>query len=198
MPPPLFRRWGCHFRCYIVSRVGTAKNDVQGMETRKLVRTIAIVIILASNIGCDQVSKSLVRERLDKRERVELAGDYFILTRVENTGAFLSMGNSLPVPLRITLLSVLPALIMIYGLYFLFTKRSLSWISILGLCFIIGGGIGNLYDRIVYGSVTDFLHMDFVIFRTGIFNMADVSIMIGTALILFHALLKQRFEGLKW
>jgi signal peptidase II len=168
------------------------------METRKLIRTIAIVIILASNIGCDQVSKSIVRERLDKRERIELAGDYFILTRVENTGAFLSMGNSLPTPLRITLLSVFPALIMIYGLYFLFTKRSLSWITILGLCFIIGGGIGNLYDRIVYGSVTDFLHMDFVIFRTGIFNMADVSIMIGTFLILLHALLKQRFEGLKW
>jgi signal peptidase II len=156
------------------------------------------VIILASNIGCDQVSKSIVRERLDKRERVELAGDYFILTRVENTGAFLSMGNSLPAPLRITLLSVFPALIMVYGLYFLFTKRSLSWITILGLCFIIGGGIGNLYDRIVYGSVTDFLHMDFVIFRTGIFNMADVSIMTGTLLILLHALLKQRFEGLKW
>jgi signal peptidase II len=168
------------------------------METRKLIRTIAIVIILASNIGCDQVSKSLVRERLDKRERVELAGDYFILTRVENTGAFLSMGNSLPAPLRITLLSVFPALIMVYGLYFLFTKRSLSWITILGLCFIIGGGIGNLYDRIVYGSVTDFLHMDFVVFRTGIFNMADVSIMIGTFLILLHSLLKHRFEGLRW
>lgn len=168
------------------------------METRKLIRAIGIVIILASNIGCDQVSKSLVRERLDKHERVKLAGDYFIMTRVENTGAFLSMGNSLPASLRILLLSVLPALIMAYGLYFLFTQRSLSWIMILGICFVIGGGIGNLYDRVVYGSVTDFLHMDFVIFRTGIFNMADVSIMIGTFLILIYSLMKQRFAAVRW
>jgi len=165
------------------------------MEIRKWIRTISILIILATNIGCDQVSKSIVRKQLDKSERVELAGDYFILTRVENTGAFLSMGNSLPAPLRVALLSVFPALIMGYGLYYLFSRRSLPTITILGLCFIIGGGIGNLYDRIVYGSVTDFLHMDFVIFRTGIFNMADVSIMVGTFVILIHSLLKQQFSN---
>ena len=165
------------------------------MEIRKWIRTISILIILATNIGCDQVSKSIVRKQLDKSERVELAGDYFILTRVENTGAFLSMGNSLPAPLRVALLSVFPALIMGYGLYYLFSRRSLPRITILGLCFIIGGGIGNLYDRIVYGSVTDFLHMDFVIFRTGIFNMADVSIMVGTFVILIHSLLKQQFSN---
>jgi signal peptidase II len=168
------------------------------MEMRKWIQNIGILIILVTNIGCDQVSKSIVRERLDARQRVELAGDYFILTRVENTGAFLSLGNSLPAPLRIVLLSVFPALIMGYGLYYLFSRRSLSRVMILGLCFIIGGGIGNLYDRIVYGSVTDFLHMDFVIFRTGIFNMADVSIMVGTFLILIHSLLKQQFSGVKW
>ncbi len=54
--------------------------------------------------------------------------------------------------------------------------------------FIIGGGIGNLYDRILYGSVTDFLHMDFQLFRTGIFNMADVSIMIGVFWLMFTQL----------
>lgn len=154
--------------------------------------------MLASNIGCDQVSKAMVREHLDKRERVKLAGDYFIMTRVENTGAFLSMGNSLSAPLRVILLSVVPALIMAYGLFFLFTKQALPWSTLLGLCFILGGGIGNLYDRVVYGSVTDFLHMDFVIFRTGIFNMADVSIMTGTCLILLRALLKQSFAGVRW
>jgi len=168
------------------------------MEMKKWIRTIGIMVILATNIGCDQVSKSIVRERLDPRDRVELAGDYFILKRVENTGAFLSLGNSLPPALRIILLSVFPALIMAYGLYYLFTRRSLSWVMIIGLCFIIGGGIGNLFDRIVYGSVTDFLHMDFVIFRTGIFNMADVSIMTGTFLILIYSLLKQQFENVKW
>lgn len=166
------------------------------MKTGKLIRTIAIVVVLASNIGCDQVSKSIVRQKLRHHEQVELAGSYFILTKVENTGAFLSWGHTLSKPLRIILLLVLPALVMGYGLYFLFTKQSLPWITLVGLCFIIGGGIGNLYDRIVYGSVTDFLHIDFIIFRTGIFNMADVSIMTGTLLILLHSFFKQRFSAL--
>ena len=55
----------------------------------------------------------------------------------------------------------------------------------IGLSFIIGGGIGNIYDRIVHGSVTDFLHIDLGLFRTGIFNMADVSIMVGMGIVLF-------------
>ena len=45
---------------------------------------------------------------------------------------------------------------------------------------IIGGGAGNIYDRIVYGSVTDFLYIHYGLFKTGIFNAADVSIMFGT------------------
>ena len=50
---------------------------------------------------------------------------------------------------------------------------------LIGLCFVIGGGVGNLFDRMVYGSVTDFLYLKFGVFQTGIFNMADVSIMTG-------------------
>ncbi len=64
-----------------------------------------------------------------------------------------------------------------------FTKVNANWCM-----FLIGGGIGNIYDRIVYGSVTDFLHMDFVLFRTGIFNLADVSIMVGIGLLLLQNL----------
>jgi signal peptidase II len=170
---------------------------MDAMKTEKLLRTVGIVIILATNIGCDQVSKSIARQRLDHHKRVEVVGNYLILTRTENKGAFLSMGDSLPEPVRIILLSVLPAAIMGYGLYFLFTRKSLPWTTVLALGFIIGGGIGNLYDRVVHGSVTDFLHMDFVIFRTGIFNLADVSIMAGTFLIIIHAFLKERFAVIK-
>jgi len=51
----------------------------------------------------------------------------------------------------------------------------------------VGGGIGNMFDRYLYGSVTDFLHIDLGWLRTGVFNMADVSVMVGTALILLHS-----------
>ena len=55
---------------------------------------------------------------------------------------------------------------------------------------IIGGGIGNLYDRVVFGRVTDFLHMNFHFFQTGVFNMADVSIMTGTFIMLLGIFFK--------
>ncbi|CAD5293424.1 Lipoprotein signal peptidase (fragment) [Imperialibacter sp. EC-SDR9] len=63
--------------------------------------------------------------------------------------------------------------------------------TVLGICFMVGGGVGNIYDRLIYGSVTDFLHIDFVLFQTGIFNMADVSIMTGMFVILFDSYLKR-------
>ncbi|MFN7601698.1 MAG: signal peptidase II [Bacteroidota bacterium] len=64
------------------------------------------------------------------------------------------------------------------------TKKNLPNLTIIGICFVVGGGIGNIYDRLIYGSVTDFLHIDFVIFQTGVFNMADVSIMTGTFIVI--------------
>ena len=64
-----------------------------------------------------------------------------------------------------------------------------------GIIFCIGGGLGNLYDRIVHGSVTDFLHIKFGSLQTGIFNAADVSIMVGFGLILLDAFLKRKEEN---
>ena len=57
---------------------------------------------------------------------------------------------------------------------------------LVGMCFAIGGGIGNLFDRIHYGSVTDFLHIKWGMFQTGIFNLADVSIITGMIIILIQ------------
>jgi signal peptidase II len=61
-------------------------------------------------------------------------------------------------------------------------------VLLIGWCFVIGGGTGNLYDRIIHGSVTDFLHLDLRLFQTGIFNMADVSIMTGMFIIILGQL----------
>ena len=64
--------------------------------------------------------------------------------------------------------------------------------SRLGLACVLGGGIGNLYDRVLYGSVTDFLHIDFGLFQTGIVNLADVSIMVGAGLLAMEMFLKRK------
>ncbi|MGV3547944.1 MAG: signal peptidase II [Pedobacter sp.] len=145
-----------------------------------------LLIIVALNLGCDQFSKVIARKNIEPYEQITIIKDRFILTKVENTGAFLSAGSNLPDFVRIAVLTVLPILVLGYGLWFLYSNKHLPRLMQIGICFLVGGGIGNIYDRIVYGSVTDFLFMDFVLFRTGIFNLADVSIMIGIGLLLLQ------------
>ena len=78
------------------------------------------------------------------------------MTKVENTGAFLSSGANLPDVMKIILLQILPIIFLIYLFWMIIVKSELGEFTIVGLAFAIGGGIGNIYDRILYGSVTDF------------------------------------------
>lgn len=148
-------------------------------------RAVLVFTLIILNIGCDQVSKKMVRDQVEPRTTTEIIGEKFILTNVENTGAFLGMGSDLNPTIKTILLLILPVIILILVLHYLLTKKDLDNLTIIGLSFIIGGGIGNLYDRILYGQVTDFFHIDLGgVFRTGVFNMADVSVMVGMGLIL--------------
>lgn len=158
------------------------------MKHQKKIRLFLILFIVALNTGCDQVSKIIVREKVDYHEQISIIKNHFILTKVENTGAFLSAGNDLPYAIRFILLSILPVIVLGFGLYYLIVKINLPKAMQIGLCFLIGGGIGNIIDRLLYGSVTDFLHIDFGLFRTGIFNLADVSIMIGIGILIVNSI----------
>lgn len=162
------------------------------MKKKTSIKFAFLLIVVALNLGCDQFSKVIARKNIEPYEQITIIKDRFILTKVENTGAFLSAGSNLPDFIRIILLTVLPILVLGYGLWFLYSNKYLPHLMQIGICFLIGGGIGNIYDRIVYGSVTDFLFMDFVLFRTGIFNMADVSIMIGIGLLLLQNLMTSK------
>ena len=158
------------------------------MFENKSFRNIIILLIVIANIGCDQISKKIVRESVSPGDRIELINQNFLLMNVENNGAFLSVfSNASPLVKKITLLG-LPTIMLIAVLFYLFLESKLPKVALIGWSFVIGGGIGNMYDRIKFGSVTDFLFIDLGgIFRTGVFNMADVSIMVGMGfLILFY------------
>ncbi len=160
------------------------------MKLKKHIRNLFISAIILCNVGCDQVSKSIVRKEMSEGESFSFINQHFTIYKVENTGAFLSLGNSLPFIVKFILLSLLPILVILGGTYVLMAKTNLPKRTLLGFCFVIGGGIGNLCDRVIYGSVTDFMHVNFGLFQTGIFNMADVSIMIGLGVILLDLYLK--------
>jgi signal peptidase II len=162
------------------------------MKVNRFARTALILLVLGLNIGCDQVSKSIVRHKMNYYDQIGFLHNHITLSKVENTGAFLSLGDSLSGSFKIILLNILPLLAIAFGLVYILTKTNLNRVTLLGIILIIGGGFGNIYDRIVHGSVTDVMHINFVIFQTGVFNVADMSIMAGMFIILIHAYFKQK------
>jgi signal peptidase II len=164
------------------------------MKVNKFFRAAIILFILALNIGCDQVSKSIARRDLPYNQVIGYIGNHFTLEKVENTGAFLSLGDSMGGVFKDILLIILPLMAIGFGLVYILIKTNINKYRLFALILIIGGGIGNLYDRMVHGSVTDFMHIDFIIFQTGVFNVADMSIMAGMFIIIFDSYFKRKVE----
>ena len=156
------------------------------------IRSLLILILVAFNVGLDQVSKEIVRETVVPGSRTELLGKQLQLMNVENSGAFLSMGSDSNPTVKLIFLLILPVIVLGVVLYYVLTNTTLDRLSIVGFSSIAGGGIANLYDRFLYGSVTDFLFMDFGgVFRTGIFNVADLSVTTGMILLLISSFLNR-------
>ena len=167
------------------------------MKVKKVFRTLFIIIILIANVGCDQISKNMVRQKIEYNQQINVINNYMILTKVENKGAFLGLGDSIPRPIYKILMIILPLIVIGYAIYYLLKRNNVSYLLIIGISFVIGGGLGNIYDRIFYGSVTDFLYFNFVLFHTGIVNMADISVTTGFFMILYELYFKQRKLELK-
>lgn len=159
----------------------------------KITRTIGIILIIAINIVIDQISKVWVRANFTYGEIKQLINDTFIMQYVENKGAFLGLGSDMNNTLRLLLLLVLPALVLGYLIYYLITNKDLDKLSIFAFSCIAGGGISNVFDRIVRGQVTDYfyIHVNDTI-RTGIFNVADMSVTFGMLILLYIVLFKKK------
>ncbi|HEX4051355.1 MAG TPA: signal peptidase II [Steroidobacteraceae bacterium] len=144
-----------------------------------------VLTILFGCVGCDQATKLMVREHLAVGTTIYMLGGTVRLEHAENVGAFLSLGESLPETLRVLLLTV-GGLILVIGVLFweLHGPRA-SLLQTSGAALISAGGLGNVLDRLSRaGQVTDFLNIGVGPVRTGIFNIADMALMLGLALLL--------------
>lgn len=149
-----------------------------------MLKRISIVVFVVLNIGCDQLSKDLVRRHVQPMDYIQVVNDNLILTNVENSGAMLGFGQGFPPAVKMIFLKGLPLIVLVILLARTLQKTNLNRWMVLAFAFVIGGGMGNLIDRIAYGSVTDFFQIKLGFFKTGIFNMADVSVTIGVILLL--------------
>lgn len=137
-------------------------------------------------ISWDRASKELAKEHLKGKEAVSYFHDTFRLQYVENTGAALSMGDSLPKAASFWLLSILPlAFLLAMSGYVIKRSNKMGKAKLVSFALIIAGGLGNIYDRIVFDRhVTDFMNMGIGSLRTGIFNFADMFITAGAIVLL--------------
>ncbi|EPR71187.1 Lipoprotein signal peptidase [Winogradskyella psychrotolerans RS-3] len=158
-------------------------------------RTLFIIILIAFNIAIDQISKVIVRTTMIKggRGQINVIQDYFQLIWVENKGAFLGMGSDMNPTLRLIFLLILPTLVLAYVIYYIIKTKELDRMSLIAFCCIAGGGIANVFDRIVFGQVTDFFYINLGgVFKTGIFNVADMSVTIGMVILLFSGIFNSK------
>lgn len=156
------------------------------MKSFNLKRFLLIFIILFGAIAADQISKIIIRDKISYYTRTEVIGKIVILEKVENTGAFLGLGNELPRLYYKILMIYLPLIIIGFALFWLLKQKNLTRFTDVGVTFIMAGGIGNIIDRFLYGSVTDFLFFDFYIFHTGVVNLADIILTTGFFMLVYE------------
>ncbi len=142
--------------------------------------------VLLACVGCDHAVKQAAEQLLADSGRVVLLGGVVHLQLVANPGAFLSLGAELPESVRqLVLIGFVPLLLAGIG-WLVLRAPGASREQALAFGLIAGGGLANWLDRVRGdGSVTDFVSLGLGPLRTGIFNLADVAIVLGLGLFLY-------------
>ncbi len=154
------------------------------MLAHSAMRPLAIGAILLSCLGCDQATKRLAMERLKGQAAHSFCGDLLRLEYAENPGAFLGVGGQLGATARWVLLVGVNSLLTLGVVAALVLGRRMSLVRLAGCGLLAAGAVGNLIDRVRFdGLVIDFLNVGLGPLRTGIFNVADMAIMTGAALV---------------
>jgi len=146
------------------------------------------LLVLSGNLVIDRITKLLAISYLKGQDSIAFFYHSIVLSYAENTGAFLSAGTNWPVIVKYALLLVLPVLVCFIGLYycaFRLTDRK----QVVAYASIIGGGLGNLIDRLIHNfTVVDFLNFGIGSLRTGILNVADMSVTFGVIYLIITAM----------
>ena len=162
-----------------------------GMPLRR--KAALIAALSAGVVLLDLVTKAIVERAFLGRPTLRLLGDTVRVGFVLNTGVFLSLGHALGPQARFWLFVVGVAGVLAALLALTLRDARFRVPEVAAVAAIVGGGIGNLVDRIHLGAVRDFLNVGIGPLRTGIFNVADMAIRFGgIALILIPLVRKRR------
>lgn len=148
---------------------------------------LVLVVAVLGTIGCDRVAKHVATATLAGQPSRSYLADTIWLGYVENRGGFLSLGAGLPHGVRSIIFTGANGL-MLAAMVVLAMQNKWRGRRALGAALFVAGGASNWIDRVVQGSVVDFMNIGIGPVRTGIFNIADVAILAGAALVVFAEL----------
>ena len=151
-----------------------------------ILRTSVVLSLIAWCVGCDQGTKRLAVQNLKDHNPVHLLNGRVQFLYAENTGAWGSLGANWPAALKFGVFVLLPLCVL--GALVIYTLRDqalrpVHWVA---YSLIVGGGLGNIIDRIADGYVVDFMYVHVGRLGTNIFNVADVAVMAGLILLVLE------------
>jgi len=152
------------------------------MPRRPLLIALAVLLL-------DRITKRAIAQTIPLEDAINIIPGFFRLTHLENTGAAFSLFADSPSPFRTTLLIVFSVAALAVVSVLLWKDRSVFHSGTLALSLILGGALGNLWDRVSDGKVTDFLDFYIGVHHWPPFNVADSAIVVG-ALLLFLRMLR--------
>ena len=151
----------------------------------KLVVTAGLIIIL------DQIAKALILKGMPLYDSVPVIPGFFNITHVHNPGGAFGVFAGGSILLRKVLFLFISSLAAILVLYlYIKTPKDYPFLA-LGFALIFGGAVGNLIDRIRFGTVVDFLDFHVSGLHWPAFNVADSAITVGVSIFIIHLLFKK-------
>lgn len=174
---------------------GANGGDREAPPVRSLTFALAAMVVLTA---VDQGVKIWVRQDIPLHQVTNLIPYLIDLTRVENPGISFSILGGLAASIRVPLLiAVSLAAMVAIALYWLRHRQEMHGFSELAFVLILPGAAGNLIDRVLFGTVTDYLHFRF--FDTSFFvnNLADIYISVGVVFYLLGMVLRSREPGVE-
>ena len=140
----------------------------------------------------DRLTKVIIERRVSFFDTYKVIPGFFDIVRSQNRGVAFGIFNDSTSEWRTTLLVIASMAAVILVSVMLWNARRLDRWSIWGFSLILGGAAGNVFDRVVYGRVTDFLLLYIGDFQWPTFNVADSAIVVGSCLLLVDLLRSKR------
>jgi signal peptidase II len=152
------------------------------------------LLTIASVVALDRVTKHLIKQHLPISESFAVIPGFFRLTHLENPGAAFSLFAGSVSPWRIPALSAFSIAALVVISILLWKNRQVNANSI-ALSLVFGGALGNLWDRLASGQVTDFLDFYIDVHHWYPFNIADSAIVIGALLLAWGLFISPQREN---